>query len=49
MKSEAQSFEPHLVINEISLPPAAEWAPRVRGWVFIHVCGERDTGSRRAE
>jgi AraC-like DNA-binding protein len=30
-------FEPHLVVNEISLPPSAEWMPKFRGWSFIQV------------
>jgi len=36
MKSEC-SFEPHLVINEVTLPPAAEWRPRRRGWLFMQM------------
>jgi len=29
------TFEPHLVINHITLPPASEWAPQIRGWAWI--------------
>jgi len=36
MKAES-SFEPHLVVNEISLPPSAEWLPKFRGWSFIQI------------
>lgn len=35
MKSE--SFEPHLVIREFSLPPSGEWTPRAAGWSLIQV------------
>ena len=30
-------FEPHLVINGITLPKSGEWRPRFRGWSFIHI------------
>jgi AraC-like DNA-binding protein len=33
----ARSFEPHLVINEITLPRSAEWMPQLPGWSFIQV------------
>src|SRR5260221_10406631 len=32
-----RSFEPHLVISEITLPRSAEWAPQLPGWSFIQV------------
>jgi AraC-like DNA-binding protein len=31
------SYEPHLVVNELALPPGGEWAPRLPGWLVIHV------------
>ncbi len=30
-------YEPHLAINELRLPPGAEWAPSFRAWSFIQV------------
>lgn len=30
-------FEPHLVLKEIALPPAAEWQPDLPGWIFAQV------------
>jgi AraC-like DNA-binding protein len=33
----ASAFEPHLSVNELTLPPGAEWLPTVRGWCFIQV------------
>src|SRR5258706_16354043 len=33
----SQSFDPHLVIKEIKIPPAAEWSPQLPGWSFIQV------------
>src|SRR5262249_17807390 len=36
MKSK-RSFEPHLVIKEIVLPPGSEWPPQSPGWSFFHV------------
>ncbi|HWY74074.1 MAG TPA: helix-turn-helix transcriptional regulator [Verrucomicrobiae bacterium] len=29
------AFEPHLVINQITLPPASEWVPQTQGWTWI--------------
>jgi AraC-like DNA-binding protein len=31
------SFGPHLVMDEITLPPGGEWAPRLRGWSIVQV------------
>ena len=31
------SYEPHLVVNELALPPGGEWSPRLPGWLVIHV------------
>ena len=31
-----RSFEPHLVIREIALPPGSEWNPQSSGWSFLH-------------
>src|SRR5712675_613387 len=31
------SFEPHLLIREITIPPAAEWTPQLPGWSFIRL------------
>jgi len=36
MKSK-RSFEPHLVIQELTLPPGSECAPQSSGWSFFHV------------
>src|SRR6267154_2887719 len=30
-------FEPHLVLNQVALPPAGEWTPESPGWVFAHI------------
>ena len=30
-------YEPHLAINEIRLPPSAEWTPSFPGWSFIQI------------
>jgi AraC-like DNA-binding protein len=32
-----RTFEPHLVIREITVPRSAEWVPRLRGWSFVQV------------
>jgi AraC-like DNA-binding protein len=32
------SYEPQLVINEMTLLPGGEWSPQLRGWMLIHVC-----------
>jgi AraC-like DNA-binding protein len=32
-----RSYEPHLVIRELSLLPGLEWAPRFPGWTLIQV------------
>lgn len=31
------SFEPHLVVKEIALPPGSEWTLHLPGWTFLHV------------
>jgi AraC-like DNA-binding protein len=31
------SFEPHLMIRPMGLPPAGEWALDLPGWVLVHV------------
>jgi AraC-like DNA-binding protein len=36
MKSE-RAYSPHLVLNELCLPPGAEWNPEQCGWSFIHI------------
>jgi AraC-like DNA-binding protein len=28
-------FEPHLTINQLTLPPASEWVPQTPGWTWI--------------
>ncbi len=33
----ANDFEPHLVVNDIRLPPSAEWLPKFRSWTFIQI------------
>jgi AraC-like DNA-binding protein len=33
----AHFFEPHLVINQIRVPPAAEWVPQLHGWLFLQI------------
>ena len=30
-------FEPHLAVNQIKLPPSAEWTPSFRSWSFIQI------------
>jgi AraC-like DNA-binding protein len=30
-------FEPHLVINHVTLPPAGEWQPDLPGWIFARM------------
>src|SRR5437879_1371073 len=32
-----RGYEQHLSIQEVTLPPGAEWLPASPGWVFIHV------------
>jgi AraC-like DNA-binding protein len=32
-----RSYEPHLVIRELSLPPGLEWTPRFSGWSLIQI------------
>jgi AraC-like DNA-binding protein len=36
MKSK-RSFEPHLVVKEVVLPPGSEFAPQAPGWSFFHL------------
>jgi AraC-like DNA-binding protein len=36
MKSK-RSFEPHLVLKEMALPPGSEWTVEAPGWSFLHV------------
>lgn len=31
------SFEPHLIVHEMKLPPTAEWVPNFRSWSIIQV------------
>src|ERR1017187_6649330 len=31
------SYEPHLVINEVALLPGGEWSPQLPGWLVIHI------------
>jgi AraC-like DNA-binding protein len=31
------SYEPQLMINELTLPPGGEWSPQLPGWMVIHV------------
>src|SRR5579872_1511823 len=31
------SYETHLAIRELSLPPGAEWVPRMSGWSLIQI------------
>ena len=31
------SFEPHLVINQVVIPPAQEWMLPASGWCFLHM------------
>lgn len=31
------SYEPHLVINELVLTPGGEWSPQLPGWLVVHV------------
>ncbi|HEX4644861.1 MAG TPA: AraC family transcriptional regulator [Verrucomicrobiae bacterium] len=33
----AHFFEPHLAINQLVVPPAAEWIPQLRGWLFLQI------------
>jgi len=35
--SKKHVFEPHLIIKQIEIPPAAEWRPEMPGWVFGRV------------
>jgi AraC-like DNA-binding protein len=42
MKRPQRTYEPHLVIREISVPPGGEWAPRSPGWSLIQIV--RGTG-----
>ena len=32
-----RSFDPHLLIREVALPPGGELAPQSPGWSFFHV------------
>jgi AraC-like DNA-binding protein len=34
-----RSFEPHLVLKEVALPPGSEWAVQAPGWSFLHITG----------
>jgi len=31
------AYKPHLSLSELTLPPGAEWAPRLTGWAVIHI------------
>ncbi len=42
MKRPQRTYEPHLVIREISVPPGGEWVPRSPGWSLIQMA--RGTG-----
>jgi AraC-like DNA-binding protein len=42
MKKPERSYEPHLVIQEVSVPPGGEWAPRSPGWSLVRIA--RGTG-----
>jgi AraC-like DNA-binding protein len=33
------SFEPHLIVKEIVIPPGNEWIVQSSGWSFLHVTG----------
>ena len=32
-----RSYEPHLAVREVSLPPKGEWEPRLPGWSLCQV------------
>jgi AraC-like DNA-binding protein len=37
MKKPERTYEPHLAVREISVPPGGEWAPRSPGWSLMQV------------
>jgi len=37
MNKSESSYEPQLIIREISIPPGGEWAPHSSGWSVIHI------------
>lgn len=37
MKKTESSYEPHLIIREVSIPPGGEWAPHSSGWSVIQI------------
>jgi AraC-like DNA-binding protein len=38
MKKKPRQYEPHLVVEELSLLPGAEWLPASSGWSLMQVC-----------
>ncbi|MDE3068352.1 MAG: helix-turn-helix transcriptional regulator [Verrucomicrobiota bacterium] len=39
MKKKQRSFEPHLAILQLSVPPGGEWRPEWSGWTLVQVAG----------
>lgn len=39
MRQWSSSFQSHLTITEISLPPAGEWTPESPGWILLQITG----------
>jgi AraC-like DNA-binding protein len=39
MKKKSRLYETHLVVEEVSLLPGAEWTPSSSGWLVMQVCG----------
>lgn len=37
MKKYKSSYEPHLTLREIFVPPSSEWTPRFSGWSLVQV------------
>lgn len=37
MKKPATSYEPHLIIREVSISPGGEWAPHWSGWSVLQI------------
>jgi AraC-like DNA-binding protein len=37
MKKPERTYEPHLAIREVSVPPGGEWGPRSPGWLLIQI------------
>lgn len=31
------SYEPHLAVRELTLPPGGEWSPRLAGWAIVRI------------